>query len=290
GTNGEMLRLIDEYGVDHTGWCTPFLFVPEATCVDSTTMELLRLSNADDFYLSNASPLGVPFNNLRNTGSEKWTKKRKDEHRPGSPCPKGFLVSNTEFSERPICVASNLYQKKKLEQINQSDIDKAEKRKLSERVMEKTCICDHLGNGVLIALGIVDEKKSPQSICPGPNAAWFKRFYTLQEMADHIYGRSPSIVPPERPHMFVKEIELYVDYFEKLASETEPNERGVKLLNEVKENIESGMKLCLALARKPPFPNEDLASIPICVSESEKKMDELLTEFMSRSTRLERLE
>ncbi|NOY74789.1 MAG: hypothetical protein GXP32_03240 [Kiritimatiellaeota bacterium] len=279
GTNGEMRRLMDEYGVDHTGWCTPFLFVPEATCVDATTMELLRLSNAKDFYLSNASPLGVPFNNLRNTGSEKWTKKRKDEHRPGSPCPKGFLVSNTEFSERPICVASSTYQKKKLEQIDNSDIDDSEKRKLSERVMEKTCICDHLGNGVLISLGIVDEKTAPQSICPGPNAAWFKKFYTLKEMVDHIYGRSPSIVPSERPHMFVKEIELYVDYFEKLASETEPDERGVKLLQGVKENIEVGMELCMALARKNPFQDENLASISICVAESAERMEKRFAEF-----------
>ena len=29
-------------------------------------------------YLSGASPLGVPFNNLRNTGSENWTKDRAE--------------------------------------------------------------------------------------------------------------------------------------------------------------------------------------------------------------------
>jgi len=284
GTNGEMLRLIDEYAVNRVGWCTPFLFVPEATCVDSTTMELLKLADAEDCYLSNASPLGVPFNNLHNTGSEKWTNKRRDEYRPGSPCPKGFLVSNTEFTDRPICVASRLYQKKKLEQINQSDMPEVEKEKLRELVVEKTCICDHLGNGVLIALGIVNEEESPQSICPGPNAAWFNEFYSLQEMVDHIYGRSPSLISSERPHMFVKEIELYMDYFTNLVANTPYDTRGIKLIQDVKENIEAGMELCMKLAVKKPFETENLDSIPICVNENREKLNKLLEEFTRSAT------
>jgi hypothetical protein len=82
--------------------------------------------------------------------------------------------------------------------------------------------------------------------------------------------------------MFVKEIELYVDYFEKLISETEPDERGVKLLREVKENIEAGMELCMTLADKKPFPDENLASIPICVEKSRKRMEKGFAEFIER--------
>jgi hypothetical protein len=279
GTAGEMQRLIAEYGVDHAGWCTPFLFVPEATCVDASTMELLRSADPADFYLSDVSPLGVPFNNLRNTGSEKWTSRRLKEQRPGSPCTKGFLVSNTEFTERPICVASTVYQKKKLEQINQSDMVEAEKEKLRNKVVEKTCICDHLGNGVLIALGIVDEKESPQSICPGPNAAWFKRFYSLKEMVDHIYGRGQMLVSAERPHMFVKEIELYVDHFAKLVAETAPDKRGLALIKSTKENIEAGMKLTLDLTAKEPFQSENLASIAPAVAKAQITLDGLFQKF-----------
>jgi hypothetical protein len=279
GTAGEMQRLMDEYGVDHTGWCTPFLFVPEATCVDASTMELLRSSDPADFYLSNVSPLGVPFNNLRNTGSEKWTSKRRDEQRPGSPCTKGFLVSNTEFTDRPICVASTVYQKKKLEQIDQSDIPELEKENLRNKVVEKTCICHHLGNGVLIALGIVDEKESPQSICPGPNAAWFKKFYTLKEMVDHIYGRGQMLVSSERPHMFVKEIELYVEHFEKLVAETAHDKRGLAMIQAVKDNIEAGMHLTLALAEKEPFQAENLASIIPSVAKAQAELDNLFSKF-----------
>jgi len=283
GTEGEMRRLIDEYQVDLTGWATPFLFVSEATCVDKSTMELLRQATPEDFYISDVSPLGVPFNNLRNTGSEKWTHKRRDADRPGSPCPKGFLVSNTEFTTTPICVASRQYQKKKLSQIDEQIANEIEKKKLRDKVIEKTCICDHLGNGALIALGIAEEEKAPQSICPGPNAAWFNKFYSLEEMVDHIYGRGQCLVPPERPHMFVKEIELNVEYFEQLVETTTDDPRGIKMIEETKENLEHGMQLCLDLSKKTPYPDENLASIPDCVAKSLKKLKELYAEFNAKS-------
>jgi len=91
-----------------------------------------------------------------------------------------------------------------------------EKTKLLNSVFEKVCLCEHLGNGALIKLGITPKMNSPQSICPGPNVVWFNREYSLKEMVDHIYGRSESLVSTERPHMFCQEIELYVNYFEKI--------------------------------------------------------------------------
>ena len=77
-------------------------------------------------------------------------------------------------------------------------------------------MCDHLANGALIKLGISPKSKSPQSICPGPNIVWFNRQYSLKEMTDHIYGRGESLVSAERPHMFCQELELYVNFYEKL--------------------------------------------------------------------------
>ena len=70
GTYGEALRLREDFGADRTGWGSPFLLVPEATHVDDGTRELLRRAKADDLYLSDISPLGIPFNTLRGTGSE----------------------------------------------------------------------------------------------------------------------------------------------------------------------------------------------------------------------------
>jgi len=264
GTHGEVRRL-KEFNIDRTGWASPFLLVPEVTRVDATTRELLRQAQEDDLYMSDVSPLGIPFNNVHNTGSEIWTRKRVAEGRPGSPCPKGILMSNTEFTEKPICLASREYQKTKLKEIDLMDISGDEKARLCKKVMEKTCICEHLANGAFITLGIAKEKNSPQSICPGPNIEWFDKFYTLVEMVDHIYGRGPSLVSSKRPHMFAKEIVMYVEYFEKMVADSSLTTAAIKALLEFKNNLEAGLDFCLEIAHKPPYPGENLASISVVV-------------------------
>ena len=122
GTNGEAKRLLEDFGADRTGWASPFLLVPEATCIDKPTLDLLVEAKEKDLYLSGASPLGIQFNNIRNSGSDQWTREQADKGKPGSACPKGFLVSNTEFSEKPICTASKEYQSQKLEELESKDI------------------------------------------------------------------------------------------------------------------------------------------------------------------------
>jgi len=279
GNNGEVRRLKEDFGMDLTGWGSPFLLVPETTCIDNSTLELLKHSGEKDLYLSDISPIGVPFNNLRKTGSEICTSKRAAKGNPGSACPKKFLVSNTEFTKLPICLASKQYQKIKLEEMNKQALSKREKEKDREKIIQKTCICDHLGNGALIKLGISKEENSPQSICPGPNIAWFNRIYTLKEMVDHIYGRRPSLIPAERPHMFAKEIEMYVDYFEKQVKICDCSPKEVKILKEFKENLEKGMNLCLSIAKKQPFEGENLASIPPCVEKQKARLNSIYSDF-----------
>ncbi len=279
GTHGEVRRLREDFEMDLTGWASPFLLVPEATCVDDTTRELLRQAKEQDLYLSDVSPLGIPFNNVRKSGSELWTKARIEAGTPGSPCPKKFLVSNVEYTTRPICPASSEYQEQKLREIDGLDIPDVEKRYKKAMVMEKTCICDHLGNGALIALGIEEERNSPQSICPGPNIAWFDHIYTLQEMVDHIYGRGKSLVPPERPHMFAKEIVMYVDYFERLVERCGYTPREIKTLREFAANMEEGMAFCLTIAGRKAYPDENLASIPPCVEQERGRMRDIVARF-----------
>ena len=279
GTNGEARRMMEDFGMDRTGWASPFLLVPEATCVDDATRELLRQAGEDDLYLSGFSPLGVPFNNIRRSGSEISIRKKAEAGKPGSPCPKGFLVSNTEFTTVPICLASSEYQDQKLKELEASQLSAAEKEEARADIVDKACLCEHLGNGALIALGIVAESNSPQAICPGPNIAWFKKLYTLKEMVDHIYGRGESLVPPERPHMFAKEIEMYVDYFEKVVQRCTYSEMEVKKLREFKTNLENGMDLCLRFAEKVPYEGENLASIPRCVEKERARLNTIFAEF-----------
>lgn len=81
GTAEEHEFLLDEYKVDSVGWGSPFLLVPEATSVDQETRNLLMNAKEDDFYLSNISPLGVPFNTLRGTSNEFLKQKRIQENK-----------------------------------------------------------------------------------------------------------------------------------------------------------------------------------------------------------------
>ena len=281
GVRGEARRLMEYFGMDRTGWASPFLLVPEATCVDAPTRELLRQAGEDDLYVSDVSPLSIPFNNLRNSGSERWTRQRVADGVPGSPCPNGFGVANTEYTEWPICIASRQYQRKKLAEIAARDLPPAEKERLSAEVVERTCICDHLGNGALMALGIVAH--APQAICPGPNIAWFDRTYTLREMVDHIYDRGPSLVPPERPHMFAKEITMYVDLFAKQVARCRGTPREIKALRKFKENLKESMDFCLDIAKGAPYPGENLASIPPRVARERARLRAVYAELNDRT-------
>jgi len=276
GTHGEMRRLIEDFEMDATGWGSPFLLVPEATCVDEFTSGVLADAGVDELYLSNVSPLGVPFNNVRGSGSEIHKNEMIEKGKPGSKCPKGFLVSNTEFTENPICTASSQYQLLKINQINESDLPLDSKEKQKNSVMEKTCLCTNLGTGSLIRLGIMKPSYGRQAICPGPNIAWFNRSYILDEMVDHIYGRTKSLVPEERPHMFAKELEMYVDYMETLMQQIDPESPEMRKMTKMKKNLDEGMEFCLKIAEQKPYEDENLASIKTAVERSRQRLNHLM--------------
>ncbi len=274
GTFGETERLRTDYNMEGTGWGTPFLLVPEATSVDKETRTLLANAGLDDVFVSHISPLGVPFNTVRSTGSEKWHKQRIEKGKPGSPCPKGFLKSNTEFTEEPICLASTEYQLLKIDSIKHDDtITEYKKETMIEKVLEKECLCDHLGNGALIDLDIVKETRGRQAICPGPNIVWFKRDYTLKEMVDHIYGRGESLVNPQRPHMFAKEMAMYVDYLQDMVAETAHPEKEAKKFKSYVTNLEMGIDYCLEISKRKPFKNENLESLAAAATEQQMRLE-----------------
>jgi len=275
GTPGEVKRLQKDFNIDKIGIATPFLLVPEVTCVESTTFNKLKEADESDLYLSEVSPLGVPFNNLRHSVSEEHTANKVEIGDPGSPCPKGFLVSNTEFSEVPICTASKEYQQQKLNELSATITDGTELALEQAKVVKKTCLCDHLGNGALINLGIKKEEKAPQAVCPGQNISWFNREYSLMEMMAHFYNKQKSLVSKDRPHMFAKEIQMYVDYFDRLIKKSDLNERTTKTLNEFYENMKSGMEYCRTFSKKQPFTSENIDSINLWIDEQSIRLEEM---------------
>ena len=90
GTSDEQDFLINHYNLDSVGWGTPFLLVPEVTTVDENTRNKLIKAKEDDLYLSKVSPLGVPFNNLRNNTKDIERDEKISNGKPGSSCPRRF--------------------------------------------------------------------------------------------------------------------------------------------------------------------------------------------------------
>lgn len=205
GTAAEDRLLRETYGADGTGWATPFLLVPEATAVDKETRARLLAARVKDIQLSPSSPLGVPFWNLMTSGSEEERRRRISDGRPGSPCPLGHLASSTEFGQVPFCTASRSYQKQKLATLEARGITSDPKP-----ILSKSCICNDLGGAIRLEKGIT--KKDTPAICPGPNLVNFKRLASLSEMVGHIYGRGDLVAKNDRPHMFIRELELSLDY------------------------------------------------------------------------------
>jgi hypothetical protein len=276
GNQAEMRRMLEVYGLDATGWGSPFLLVPEVTSLDEATRKQLEAAGEDDLYQSDASPLGILFNNMRGSSSEVWTHQQIEKGRPGSACPKGFLVSNTEFTEKPICTASKEYQSLKLKSMGYDTVPALAGADDKLRyIYAKQCICDQLGNGALIEMGETAAKQ-PVSVCPGPNIAYFDRQYSLGEMVDHIYGRGQSLVPADRPHMFAKDLRLYVDYYERLVNKhVALGDPKLDYLREFKANLEAGMKYYEPMLAADPLPGENLASLSAEIAVQSERLEEL---------------
>lgn len=221
GTDEEHQFLIDHYNIDSVGWGSPFLLVPEATTVDDITMTKLKEAKESDLYLSNISPLGVPFNSLKGNTKDIEKMAKIASGRPGSSCPKKYLSSNKEFTENSICTASRQYQRKKIKELDNEEISTSEYKSRFQKIIDKSCICVGLGTSALLTNKIDNKvEKDGVSVCPGPNMAYFSKIMSLKEITDHIYGRTNIISRLDRPNMFIKELNLYIDYLKNSIEET----------------------------------------------------------------------
>lgn len=222
GSYEETELLHHYYDIESTGWGTPFLLVPEATTVDEETLKLLCEAKEKDIVLSKNSPLGIRFFYLKGTTSDKEKAGRIERGQPGSPCTEKHLAFNTEFTTEPICTASRKYQKLKIEELQSLHLPGREYQEKLKEVVDKECLCIGLCNAAAINY---DEEFVPKlhavNICPGPNIVNFSKVVSLQTMTDHIYGRTNILSNPNRPHMFIAELHLYIDYLkEQLEADT----------------------------------------------------------------------
>ncbi|NOR44368.1 MAG: hypothetical protein GQ534_02190 [Candidatus Delongbacteria bacterium] len=245
GTSEEHQFLLDHYQVDSVGWGTPFLLVPEVTAVDETTLSKLIDAKENDLYLSNISPLGISFNNLRNNTKDIEKSSLIDKGTPGSLCTKKCLVSNKEFTKNSICTASREYQNLKLKELDKEELTSKEYQNKYDKIVEKSCICVGIGTSSLLVNNL-DTKAEGQgvSVCPGPNMAYFSKAMTLKQITDHIYGRSNMITRNDRPNMFMEELKIYIDYLKDKFEETKVTmtSKQEKYLLTFSKNLDEGIE------------------------------------------------
>ena len=244
GTAEEHTFLIENYGMDSVGWATPFMLVPEVISIDNETLDILAKAKEDDLYYSGLSPLGVPFNTVKGVSMSLRKAELAKSGKPGYSCTKGFLKFNTEFTEKPICTSSKEYQRKKLKELAEQNLPEPEYRKAYEKIIERECLCNGLSTSALISKGIEVKPDFKVTCCPGPNLAYFSKVSTLKEMVDHIYGRMNLLDNRPRPHMFLKELNMYLDIFKERVEnflKNQEDSKELKQLQAFQQNLFDGI-------------------------------------------------
>ena len=262
GTAAEHEFLLQHYQIDSVGWGSPFLLVPEATSVDEETRNLLANAKEEDFYLSNISPLGVPFNTVKGMSNDFWKQKRIDDRKAGSSCPKKFLALNKEYDPEGMCTASKKFQDIKIAELEakKEDFTKAEIEKKKAEIFEKACLCVGLANASYLENDMkIKGQQQGVVICPGPNLAYFDKIVSLSDMVQHIYGKPTLSIDSNRPNMFIKELKMYMEHLLKGL------EQGVELMTALQlkkwktfqNNLQAGIHYYKELFASNQFVNQE---------------------------------
>ncbi len=278
GSNTEHEFLLNYYQLDSIGWGTPFLLVPEASTVDEQTLEVLCKAKEEDLYLSEISPLGVLFNNVRGNGMDLKKEAQNKEGKYGFPCTKKYLALFPVFSEEGTCTASKEYQKKKIQELKEQNLNQMEFDKELHKITDKACLCNGLTASTLMAHGLDTKMEGTAvSICPGPNLAYFSGTYSLKKMVDHIYGRTNVMERTDRPNLFVKELKMYIDYLGNKIEETvKPvSDKQRKHFETFQDNLNKGVDYYKDLFQKYKAQLEDSTSKNNLLQDLEKLKLEL---------------
>lgn len=278
GSNTEHEFLLNYYHLDSIGWGTPFLLVPEATSVDEQTLDLLCRAKEDDLYLSEVSPMGVLFNNVRGNGMDLKKEAQNKAGKYGFPCTKKYLALFPVFSEEGTCTASKEYLRKKIQELKEQNLPEPEYQKELSKLTDKACLCNGLTASTLMAHDLDTKiEGTAVSICPGPNLAYFSKTSSLKEMVDHIYGRTNVMERTDRPNLFIKELKMYIDYLNGKIEETvKPvSDKQKKYFVTFQENLTKGVEYYKDLFQRCKAQLEDSTSKNNLMQDLEKLKLEL---------------
>jgi hypothetical protein len=287
GTAAEHRFFMQQYQLDSIGWGTPFLLVPEVTRCDPGTLNLLLNAGVDDVYISNTSPLMIPFYSVKGNTRDAEKEKRIEEGLPGTSCPRKYLALDKEFSDHGLCPASFEYQHHKLEQLEQTGLSGEEYRNAFLNITGKACICAGLGTPALIAMGLDTNDEGPgESVCPSPNIAWFNKTASLKEMLDHIYGRNTLINEEQRPGIFITELFIYISYLKKETDLYQHNctKKQLRHLLSFCDNLKDGLQYYRNLFTDPSSePGISANNSTKSISEAADKVDQICNQIMQIS-------
>lgn len=279
GTGKEDAFVRTFYDLDGTGWASPFLVVPEVSLLDDETRAYLAQAGRDEFILSDFSPLGIPFNCAKGTMSEGQKLERIQSGRPGSPCPKAHLVSNLEFTKKPICTASVLYQRRKLEELEvlKPELSDDLYDEKYQYIVGKACLCEDLAAGALIKGGMENGRPLKTAVCAGPNLAYFSRILTMKEIMGHIYDRISVLNESYRANFLVNELKMYIEHIEKEVKKSlpQPNEKQIQGFLEFRDNLMNGID----------YYRDEV--VPAFVAETQQYRDDMGRDLMAMKARLE---
>src|SRR5690606_10091982 len=74
------------------------------------------------------------------------------------------------------------------------------------------------------------------------NMAYFSNEVSLKDMMKHIYGEKPVENHSNRPHMFIKELYLYIDHLQQqIQSSLQLTPQKIKKLEAFKNNLLDGI-------------------------------------------------
>lgn len=243
GTHEEHQFLLEHFEMDAVGWGTPFMLAPDVVSIDKETLDVLVKAGEKDLFFSQASPLGVPFNNVRRPEQDAQKRQNLEDGKPGFPCVKQFLKYNTEYTEKPICTSSHGFQKQKIAEIKALDLSSEDYNKAIDEVLTKDCLCTGLGNSALNSHGVTPKFEAPTVVCPGPNLAYYSEEMTLAKMCHHIYGEKSVLNDTPRPNMFIKELNMYQEILvDKKEALVEGDKKEARAIAKFETNLASGIE------------------------------------------------
>jgi hypothetical protein len=105
------------------------------------------------------------------------------------------------------------------------------------------------------------------AVCPSLNMAYYSKILLLQTMCNHIYGKENLVDNPNRPHVFLKELELNLDYYHNQLKSylAKPTDAMKKQLNIMVKNLESGIHYYMELFNNQPDIINQLATYKITI-------------------------